>query len=477
MKEAASVRQRILLVAMTGLALLVPAVTASANSKQFTTVEAPRELLSGSPGQALDQVKSLGADAIRIQLSWRGLAPSPDANRTPSFNATDPAAYSGWERYDAAVDGARARGLKVQVTVSGSAPDWATAKHDGLTRPDATAFGKFATAAGRHFGSKVSWWSIWNEPNLGKFLKPIAKNESATVYRNLYLKAYAGLRSAGVRAPVLVGELAPIGNSLRDTGTIRPLQFLRSMLCLDKSYKRVKGTRCAKLPTQGLALHPYSTAAGPFLTPPADNVTIGVLSRATSALDKAARAGAIPARLPIYVTEFGVQSYPDKRVGVPLAMQSDYRSIAEYIAYSNSRVKSFSQYLLRDDDDDTGGSRYGAFESGLFLFRDDKAKPSLQSFRLPLVVIASRSSSSRATLWGLVRPGKAARRGGSATLQYADTGKGWKQLASQRYSSSGYFKRAVSTKKGRKFRIVWTAPGGTKYTGPATVARSAAPTA
>jgi hypothetical protein len=432
-------------------------------------------LLNGAPGPALDEIDDLGADAVRLQLSWRGLAPSPDARTAPSFNATDPNAYN-WSVYDAAVDGARQRGLKVQITIGGAAPNWATAKHDGLTRPDSTAFGKFATAVGRHFGSKVSWWSIWNEPNLGKFLKPIAKNESATVYRNLYLKAYSGLRSAGVRAPILFGELAPIGNSLKDTGTIRPLAFLRSMLCLDKNYKRVKGTHCAKLPTQGLALHPYSTAAGPFLTPPTDNVTIGVLPRAVTALDKAAKAGAVPARLPIFVTEFGVQSYPDKNSGVPLDTQSDYRSIAEYIAFSNPRVKSFSQYLLRDDNDDTGGRRYGSFESGLFLFRGRKPKPSLISFRLPLVVIANRGSTTRATLWGLVRPGKQAHRAGNVTIQYADKS-GWKKLATQRYSSTGYWKRAVTTRKGRKFRVLWTSPAGRTFTGPTTIARSAAPTA
>ena len=468
-------RQRILLVVMTGLALLVPSAAANANSKQFTTVEAPSELLNGSPGDALDEIQELGADAIRIQVSWRSLAPDADANKAPSFNATDPKAYSGWERYDAAVDGARQRGIRVQVTIGGAAPDWATAKHDGLTRPDATAFGKFATAVARHFGSKVSWWSIWNEPNLGKFLKPIAKNESATVYRNLYLKAYSGLRSGGTRAPILFGELAPIGNSLRDIGTIRPLAFLRSALCLDKNYKRAKGKRCAALPTQGLALHPYSTGAGPFLVPPADNVTIGVLSRAVQALDKAAKAGAIARRTPIYITEFGVQSYPDKRVGVPLDVQSDYRSIAEYLAYSNSRVKSFSQYLLRDDGGT--GREYGNFESGLFLNKGRKAKPALQSFRLPLVVIANRKSSAKATLWGLVRPGKKAHRGGTITIEYADKGKRFKKLATQRYSSSGYWKRAVATKKNRKFRVVWKATDGTTYVGPATVARSAAPTA
>jgi len=228
------VRHRILLVVVTCLAVLLPASLASANSRQFTTVEAPAELLfSGSPDAALDQIRDLGATAIRLQLSWSSIAPDPNATRAPSFNQTDPNAYpaGSWARWDAAIDGARARGLKVYLTITGPAPRWATAaKRDGLTKPSAEAFSKFASAAGRRYGAKVSWWSIWNEPNLGKLLKPIKGLQSATVYRQLYLQAYSGLRSVGVRAPILTGELAPTGNTARDQCTIHPLLFLRKLL-------------------------------------------------------------------------------------------------------------------------------------------------------------------------------------------------------------------------------------------------------
>ncbi|HEY4278943.1 MAG TPA: cellulase family glycosylhydrolase [Conexibacter sp.] len=456
------------------LALLVPALlagTASANSTQYTMVEAPNELLySGSPDATLDQIKSLGADGIRIQMPWSQIAPSPTATRAPSFNATDPNAYpaGSWDRFDNAINGARARGLKVQVTLTGPAPAWATPKHDGLTRPDPTAFGKFATAVGRRYGSKVAVWSVWNEPNLGKLLKPLYSGktlESAAVYRNLYLKAYTGLRNAGVRAPILIGELAPQYNPNRSVGTIAPLNFMRAVLCLDKSYRRVKGTSCAKVPTQGFAIHPYSTQPGPFYIPliDRDNVTIGVLSWLTTALDKAARAGAIPAKLPVYITEFGVQSFPDRKVGVPLPVQSDYRSIAERIAYENPRVKSFSQYLLHDDAP-TGS--YSAFESGLFPHIGDTPKPAFYGFRLPLVVVPVRGSRTRATLWGLVRPAKGA---GSVSLQYSDTnGSSWKTLGSQRFSASGYWRRSVTTKPGRQWRVTWKASDGTAYQGSAT---------
>jgi hypothetical protein len=469
------VRHRILLVVVALTALLLPAAVAGANGSQFTTVEAPSELLfRGSPDVALDQIKDLGATAVRLQMNWSLVAPSPSAKRTPSFNQTDPNAYPGgkWARYDAAIDGARARGLKVYLTLTGPAPRWATAaKKDQLTRPSASAFSKFATAVGRRYGAKVSWWSIWNEPNLGKLLKPIYAGArgrtlaSPAIYRQLYLQAYAGLRAARVTAPILIGELAPRANSLRENGTVAPLAFLRAMLCLDGRYHKARS--CGRVPTQGFAMHPYTTAAGPFFVPPnPDDVTIGVLSRLVKALDRAAHGGALPGRLPIYVSEFGVQSFPDRISGVPLPTQSDYRSIGEHMAWSIARVNSFSQYLLRDDATHAGA--FGAFESGLFLFKNGVPKPALYGFRLPLVV--TKGAGSRVALWGFVRPAHG--RAGSLTVEIEDRGHGWTKLATQHFDASGYWTGRATTKPGRRWRLVWTDPAtGVEHDGSATIAR------
>jgi len=468
-KEDALVRHRILLVVVMLATLLLPAVAADANSRQFTTVEAPSELLfSGSPDAALSTISDLGATAIRLQLSWSSVAPDADSTRAPSFNQTDPNAYpaGAWARWDAAIDGARARGLKVYLTLTGPAPRWATAaKRDKLTKPSAEAFSKFASAAGRRYGTKVSWWSIWNEPNLGKLLKPIKGLQSATVYRQLYLQAYSGLRSVGVRAPILLGELAPIGNSIRDTGTLHPLQFLRKVLCLDSRWH--KSSKCSKVPTQGFAMHPYTPKFGPTFQPlNQDDVTIGVLSRLVKGLDRAASAGALPRRLPVYVSEFGVQSYPDKLFGVPLPTQSDFRSIGEKMAWSNARVKSFSQYLLRDDPEEAGA--HGKFESGLFLNKTGEVKPAYYGFRLPLVV--TKKPHGRVALWGFVRPAHGT--AGSLELQVNDRGHGWKKLATQRYAASGYWQRGAGAKAGRQWRVVWVDPTtGTQWAGSATIAR------
>ena len=54
------------------------------------------------------------------------------------------------------------------------------------------------------------------------------------------------------------------------------------------------------------------------------DVTLGVLSRLERALDRAGKAGAIPRGLPIYLTEFGIQSRPDRIQGVSFAKQAAY---------------------------------------------------------------------------------------------------------------------------------------------------------
>src|SRR6185436_15535546 len=126
--------------------------------------------------------------------------------------------------------------------------------------------------------------------------------------------------------------------------------------------------------------------------------------RLVTALDKAANAGAIPRHLPIYLTEFGIQSTPDKVSGVSLERQAAYLAVAEHIAYVNPRVATFSQYLMSDDPPRSDGYRYGGFESGL-ISSAGKEKPAYKGFRLPLAVERYDDSD---VLWGLVRPQRGA---------------------------------------------------------------------
>src|SRR5689334_23004252 len=335
------------------LALCWPVASAAASPRQIVTFEAPRELLSASTRDAtLDQITGFGVTHVRQLVYWRDYAPAPDSKTKPNFDASDPNAYPAdkWDNLDGLIAAAKAKHVQVTLTLTGPVPKWATkSKKDNVTDPDPKEFGEFATAIGRRYGADVSTWSIWNEPNQPQFLKPQYKSgkpASPKLYRKLYQAAYAGLRATPDNADdtILIGETSPRGNQ----NVLPPLTLLRGMLCLDSNYRKAKA--CAGLQADGDAHHAYSTAAGPRVKPSStDDVTIGVLSRLSRALDKAGKAGALPKNLPVYLTEFGIQSAPDKISGVSLAKQAAYMAISEHIAYVNPRVVAFSQYLLSDD--------------------------------------------------------------------------------------------------------------------------------
>src|SRR3954451_1060347 len=368
------------------LVLLAAVPSAHAAKTEEVTFEAPRDLFD--PAQrtsAFDEIAGLGAHALRIVLYWRDVAPDRDSRVKPKLDMSDPSVYD-WSKYQPVLDEAKARGWTVQVTASGPVPRWATnGAVDNVSRPSPNEFRMFMTALAKHFGSEVARWSIWNEPNHPQFLGPQYDSKhrpaSPKIYRGLYAAALRGLAAAGDTKPVLMGETAPTGTG-KD---VAPLTFLRGALCLNDNYK--KSGKCSNLRIDGYAHHAYTNRSGPLYVPPGPNdVMIGALSRLTRALDKAAAAGVVKKSLPVYLTEFGIQSTPDPFVGVSLQRQAEYRSYSERIAYYNPRVKAFSQYLLTDDEErgTTDEQKYSGFESGLRTAAG-KAKPSPDGFRLPLV--------------------------------------------------------------------------------------------
>jgi hypothetical protein len=464
-----SLRNAILPLALAlALALAVLAVVPAAghaNPRQVMTFEAPRELLDDSTrDQTLDEIRDFGVTQVRQLVYWTSYAPSPNAKRKPRFNAADPSAYPAgtWNRLDNLFGAAEARGIKVQLTLTGPVPKWATGtRKDHLTRPSAKEFGLFVKAVGARYGARTSMWSVWNEPNQPQFLMPQFRNgkpASPQIYRGLYVAAVKALRSqpANRGDKVLVAETSPRGNR----HIVAPLAFLRGMLCLNGSYHRAR--KCGKLDTQGYAHHAYTTRTGPRFVPPKDDVTIGVLNRLNVALDKAARAGMLPRGLPIYLTEFGIQTTPDEISGVSFAKQAAYRSIAEHIAYVNPKVAAFSQYLMRDDKPRKTGYRYGGFETGLRRSNGQK-KPSYESFRLPLAV---ESYGRTDVLWGFVRPLRSTTH---VLIQVRAAGKKakWRTLRNLTTTSTGVYGFSAAHHRGQTYRVKWTSPAGTHYTGPA----------
>jgi hypothetical protein len=347
----------------------------------------------------------------------------------------------------------------VQLTLTGPVPKWATkSRRSYVKKPRPGEFGDFAEAVGRRYGDRVSLWSIWNEPNHPQFLGPQyrdGKPFSPRVYRRLYRAGYDGIHASPANAAdeILIGETSPRGNS----NVVRPLRFLRKMLCLDGDYDKTRP--CKKLPADGYAHHAYTTRSGPFFVPPhRDDVTIGVLPRLVRALDRAGRAGGLPRGLDVFLTEFGIQTLPDDRSGVSRKKQPAYLALSEHIAYVNPRVALFSQYLMSDDLPRNSGYRFGGFESGLRR-SDGRRKPAYASFRLPLAV---ENYGGNDVLWGLVRPLRAETQ---VTLEVKRRSGSWRKLADVTTTSTGVFGFRAHHRDRQKYRVKWTAPDGRRHTG------------
>ena len=463
------------------VACALPAATgsASASRSQVTILQDDSQLI-GSDGErrdaALDEWKGLGVDVVKIRLDWRDVSPDDK----PS-DPTDPAAYRAdrLQRYDAAVRGAIERGMPVYITLGGHAPKWASDDSPkglpgGVQRPSANLFEQFVKATGRRYSGdytapgdgsplpRVAIWSIWNEPNLVSWLSP--QKDAPEIYRNLVYAGYDGLSATGHAGDtILYGELLPFARGNKTAGLRRhPIEFLREMACVDKSYRPYTGRSATKrgctdfrpLPGSGLAHHPYTLAGGPDVrATSADDASIGELGRLTKALDRlrSRHRFAAGGRQALWSTEFGYQSDPPDPFQTPIKKVPGFLGQAEWLAYKNPRVSAWSQYPFTDDAiPDSGTDRFGGFQSGIKT-ESGKEKPGVyNAFQYPFFV--RLASGSKVEVFGGVRATGA---GATVTIE-TRTGRGkWKSLGRLKTGEQGYFDRdyRLSAAARRQYRF------------------------
>ena len=364
------------------LALALLPAAAGASPRQFALFQDETLLVEngGTRAATLDEIRALGADMIKVQVNWATVAPG-GRSKPSVFDATDPGQYPGWARYDEVLADAKARGFKVMFALAPPAPGWATptrGDRQGVTRPSAREFGRFATAAARRFPG-VDVWTIWNEPNHPGHLYPQSTKGGRPVaphlYRGLVRAAVSGLQRGGAgRDPILFGELLPIGKPVAGPKrNLKPLKFLRSFF----TGKPLSGV-------DGFAYHPYTRAAGPLLREPTgDDATIRSYGRVLHVLDSARARGKLRGKkLPIWNTEFGFQTNPPDPYGARIKSVPRFWSLSElWFSYSNRRVKSISQYTMNDQPGDTS-----LWQSGL-RFANGALKPDIYAnYRLPILV-------------------------------------------------------------------------------------------
>jgi hypothetical protein len=438
---------------LAALALAGPgASSAFASRTQWSLFEDHPALVGSDDAtreKMLDEVKALGADTLRVQMKWNEIAPDSGAKTRPVFDATDPAAYPGFGRYDDVIRRALSKGFRIVLTVTGDAPRWATAgARGGNYKPDPVEYGKFAEAVGKRYSGdflglpKIIYYTIWNEPNHINFAKPTS--QAPRIYRRLVDAGIPALRrTAAPESKIFVGELKP--SPAKGMG---PAKFIRAWLCLDKKFKRLRGRAARKAGCQhfkridadGFAHHPYGP---PELRPKkADIININVIRRLGKYLDLAAKAKRIPRHLPIYDTEFGLQTNPpDIFVGTSPSRQGELINEKEWFSYRYQRLKSYSQYQLFDDPARPGppAIKWSGFQTGLRFFNERK-KPSYEAYKFPIVVRILRHKKRRAgkvEIWGRVRPGTGAR---YVQLQRLKKGRRFVKVGARiRTSSLGYF--------------------------------------
>jgi hypothetical protein len=250
---------------------------------------------------------------------------------------------------------------------------------------------------------KVDLWSIYNEPNHPLFLSPQRHKGilvSPSLYRALYRAGWNALASTGHRRDtILIGETLPIGsNANRETATTSPLTFARELFCMNGAGKRHPGCskHFAKLHATGWALHTYYRKTGPFSRPPGpDDVTPKTVGKLRRLLARGAARGRVDRGLDIWDTEDGSQTRPPDPKGASLGGQARFINEAEYLAWREPYMRTFSQYLMVDE------QPVWAFQSGL-QFQNGQPKPSLSAYRLPIYV---KKAGRGVVVWGHIAPG------------------------------------------------------------------------
>ena len=247
--------------------------------------------------RALDRMKMLGVDAIRVTVLWQAMG-----TRRKPRNGADPKSYPAfhWDRVDDLVKSATRRGIQVYLSVTGPGPKWAHAKSPDSREPrhvEAQRQGvRPLRPGGRHplqrhlhrrelgqaaAPARGAGGASFNEPNQGGWLTPQAQKKKRRARRRsrsrprstatCWWRARRGLiRSGHGDDLILMAETAPLGvKPESERRPLRPALFLRELFCLDNRLRRFRGRQAsgAQLQDRQAAVDPRAAAA-PLVRPP-----------------------------------------------------------------------------------------------------------------------------------------------------------------------------------------------------------------
>ena len=267
--------------------------------------------------QLLTKARDMGIDIVRITLLWRFL--EKDFKGDWDDNWYIPAVRQTLEK-------ANELGLEVYISFY-EAPCWASSDPNKECGNDSGGTYDDAYPAQNHqdyadayqkvveeFGSRVTTWEVWNEPNIERFWHP---SQSIADYTEMLRVVYPVIKRADPNATVLAGVIA---------GSNVPV--------LEEMY-----AAGAKGNFDALSIHPYS-AAPTECTNPDWSFLCGVeIVRATMLKHNDPK--------PIWFSEFGWSSYTGTN-GHGVTTQRDYLVESIDILGNWDYVSVATWYSLRD---------------------------------------------------------------------------------------------------------------------------------
>jgi hypothetical protein len=310
--------------------------------------------------QMLDQARATGARLVRAMAYWHRLAPQRPAAGQPPFD--EPRLFE----LDELVAETAERGMEVMLTIWGT-PAWANGGGPPNRPPDELDdLREFARGLAARY-PQVRRYSVWNEPNLEQFLAPQFDVDGGSLAPQLYARlcraAYEGIKEGNPGALVAVGETSTRGRDAPSRGSVQdshsPARFARLLAEVEPH-----------LLFDAWAHHPFPTRPDrpPDQRARLPTVTLLSLARFGRLLDTWFGRR----RIPLWITEYGHETQPEERLGVPRELQAAYAERALALAAAVPRVEVFVWFTFRDDPTN-------AWQSGL-LDESGSPKPAYARF-------------------------------------------------------------------------------------------------
>ena len=432
------------------------APAADASSRQLLIMQDDVSAPQLRQPRRLDEFDALGADVVKVNLYWDGVAPAR-AQEAGRLRRLQSRGYT-WGSYvavDQAITQPRHAAVPQPRRTAPRLGHQAARPAPARSRPAPRSSGSFAQAAGSQFPS-VDIWSIWNEPNLNSWLSPAARQARARCRRRSIAAsiwpAIAAWSAGGHGGDtILLGELMPRGGTSTAQGAparvpardgVPGPQLPPVSAAARREEARLPQGR--PLPDLRHRLPPLHTARRARTCTRAPTTPPSASFRACArTLDALARRGKLPRRL----------ADLDHRVRLPdQAARPHLRHAAEA-----RRLRSWTERVDRvpqpargqllavhaADDRPPGRAAAGLLAGRPALpRRQTPSRACTTAFRLPCV----RSHARRQPRRGVRRAPR--RSGGTAQVESKPPGGSYRSLGSAAVNSTGYFRQRLPRQRG-----------------------------